>query len=116
MLQFCDTVGPLRRGNEKTAIVFLAVLFTAVLLVSAAPGWVGNTAARNQTLPHFHPQTEYSIVLLGTLVYGVGDKWDDAAMREISPGGFLVTKGGTHHYSKAPGETIVQVTGMSPAE
>jgi quercetin dioxygenase-like cupin family protein len=116
MLQFCDTVGRLCRGNEKTAIVSLAVLFTAVFLVSAAPGWVINTAARNQTLPHFHPQTEYSIVLLGTLLYGVGDKWDDAAMREISPGGFLVKKEGTHHDSKARGETITQVSKMSPAE
>jgi quercetin dioxygenase-like cupin family protein len=69
-----------------------------------------------RSAPHWHPQTEYTTVLSGTLLYGIGDKWDDASMHSLGPGDFLAMTGGTHHYAGARGETIVQVSGIGPTE
>jgi quercetin dioxygenase-like cupin family protein len=67
-------------------------------------------------MPHWHPQTEYTTVLSGTLLYGAGDKWEEAAMHTLAPSGFLAMTARTHHYAAARGETIVQVSSIGPAE
>jgi quercetin dioxygenase-like cupin family protein len=68
------------------------------------------------TLPHWHPNTEFTTVLSGTLLYGIGDRWDQHALHELPTGGFLEMAGGTHHFAAAPIETIVQVSGNGPSE
>ncbi len=69
-----------------------------------------------KTMPHWHPQTQFITVLSGTLRYGVGDKWDPAAMREVPAGGFLEMQGRTSHYAAVESETILQVSGNGPNE
>jgi quercetin dioxygenase-like cupin family protein len=69
-----------------------------------------------KVMPHWHPRAEFTTVISGTLLYGIGDKWDDAALHELPAGGFLEMSGGTHHFAAARDETIVQVSGKGPAE
>src|SRR2546423_182328 len=39
--------------------------------------------------PHWHPKTENVTVVKGEAAVGMGSKWDDAAMKSVSTGGFF---------------------------
>src|SRR5262245_2755306 len=39
--------------------------------------------------PHWHPAVEHVTVLEGTMAMGIGEKWDEKAMHEMGPGGFM---------------------------
>jgi len=64
--------------------------------------------------PHWHPSDENVTVLSGTLVAGMGEKWDDSAMKTFSPGGFARMPAKTPHYVVTKGETIVQIHAIGP--
>lgn len=64
--------------------------------------------------PHFHPATENVTVLKGTLLLGMGSKWDDAAMKEIPTGAFVSAPPQMRHYVQCQGESILQVNGVGP--
>ncbi len=65
-------------------------------------------------MPHTHPTDEHITVLKGTLLVGMGEKWDDAAMKAIATGGYGATPKETAHYVQFRGETIVEVVGIGP--
>jgi quercetin dioxygenase-like cupin family protein len=67
-----------------------------------------------QIAPHYHPATEHVTVLRGTLMVGVGDKFDESQMRELPAGAFGLIPAGTRHYAKAKGETVIQLHGVGP--
>jgi quercetin dioxygenase-like cupin family protein len=64
--------------------------------------------------PHFHPVAERVTVLQGTYRWGVGDKFDAAALKPLPAGSFAVMPPGTHHFVEANGPTVTQVSGMGP--
>jgi quercetin dioxygenase-like cupin family protein len=64
--------------------------------------------------PHFHPTTENVSVISGTMSFGMGDKFDEAAGKEIQAGGFASMPAGMKHFAWATGETVIQVHGMGP--
>ena len=64
--------------------------------------------------PHFHPATENVTILKGTLLLGMGSKWDDAAMKEIPVGGFVSAPPQMRHYVQCKGDGILQVNGVGP--
>jgi hypothetical protein len=64
--------------------------------------------------PHFHPATENVTVLKGSLLLGMGSKWDDAAMKEIPVGGFVSAPPLMRHYVQCRGEGVLQVNGVGP--
>ncbi|HKP84467.1 MAG TPA: cupin domain-containing protein [Blastocatellia bacterium] len=66
--------------------------------------------------PHWHPTTENVTVLEGTFYMGMGDKFDEAAARELKPGSFASMSKGTRHYAWSKGETVIQVHGVGPFE
>jgi quercetin dioxygenase-like cupin family protein len=66
--------------------------------------------------PHWHPVTENVTVLEGTLSFGMGDKFDQAGGRELTPGGFASMPKGVRHFAWAKGETVIQVHGVGPFE
>lgn len=39
-----------------------------------------------KVMPHFHPTDEHVTVISGTLAAGMGEKWDDAAMKTFTAG------------------------------
>lgn len=67
-----------------------------------------------KVMPHWHPTDEIVTVLSGTLVAGMGEKWDDAAMKAFTAGGFARLPKKRAHYVTAKGDTIVQVQAMGP--
>ncbi len=67
-----------------------------------------------KVMPHWHPTDESVTVISGTLVAGMGEKWDDSAMKTFTAGGFARMPKKTPHYVQAKEETIVQVHGTGP--
>ena len=64
--------------------------------------------------PHWHPTVENVTVLSGTVAFGKGDTFDEAAMQDLPAGGFSIMPAEMHHYSMAKTAAIVQVHGMGP--
>ena len=66
--------------------------------------------------PHWHPTDERVTVLEGTFGVGVGAKFDPAAGKLLSAGGYAAMPKGVRHFAWAVGETVIQVSGIGPFE
>jgi len=64
--------------------------------------------------PHTHGDTENVTVISGTLMVGVGTKFDAAHMTALPPGSFVSIPAGLPHFAMAKGDTVLQVTGTGP--
>lgn len=65
--------------------------------------------------PHTHPTTEHVTVISGSPSFGMGPKFDEAAGKQLSAGGYIVMPAGMQHYAwSASGEAVVQVHGTGP--
>ena len=64
--------------------------------------------------PHRHPVDEHITVVQGTLYFGVGDKFDRAAMTEMRAGSYAFIPKGTTMFGYTPAAAIVQVHGTGP--
>jgi quercetin dioxygenase-like cupin family protein len=67
-----------------------------------------------QIQPHWHTQTEHATVLAGTILLGMGDRFDRAAMRPMAAGSFGYWPAGTRHFAWTETETILQLHGQGP--
>ncbi len=64
--------------------------------------------------PHKHPIDEHITVVQGTLYFGVGDKFDYAAMKELKAGSYAFIPKGSTMFGYTPEAAIVQVHGIGP--
>jgi quercetin dioxygenase-like cupin family protein len=64
--------------------------------------------------PHWHPTDEHVTVISGTLALGMGEKFDEASMKEIPVGGYALLPAEMRHYAMAKTDATVQVHGMGP--
>jgi len=64
--------------------------------------------------PHWHPGIEHVTVISGTLNMGIGDEFDTAKTRALSPGGVAIMPPRTHHFVWTSEETIGQVHSIGP--
>ncbi len=64
--------------------------------------------------PHKHPVDENITVLQGTLYFGVGDRFDRGAMKELKAGSYAFIPKGTTMFGWTPEAAIVQVHGIGP--
>ena len=64
--------------------------------------------------PHTHPTTERITVISGTFYLGMGDKFDEAAGREMAVGSFAVLPASMKHFGWNRGETILQINSEGP--
>lgn len=64
--------------------------------------------------PHWHPTDERQTLVKGTLMMGMGDKWNDDQMKEMTPGAFVVLPKKHTHYVVSKGESILQVQATGP--
>lgn len=64
--------------------------------------------------PHWHPEDENVVVIEGTLVMNMADKYDAAGEHELGAGSFASMPKGAHHYARAQGDTLIQVYGIGP--
>jgi quercetin dioxygenase-like cupin family protein len=67
-----------------------------------------------KVMPHWHPTDESLTVISGTLAAGMGEKWDDGAMKTFTAGAFARMPRKTPHYVQAKEDTTVQVHGTGP--
>ena len=64
--------------------------------------------------PHRHPVDENITVVQGTLYFGVGDKFDRAAMKKMPVGSYAFIPKGSTMFGYTPEAAIVQVHGVGP--
>jgi len=64
--------------------------------------------------PHRHPVDENITVVKGTLYFGVGDKFDRKAMKEMKAGSYAFIPKGSTMFGYTPDAAIVQVHGVGP--
>jgi quercetin dioxygenase-like cupin family protein len=64
--------------------------------------------------PHTHPGIEHVTVISGSFNFGMGDKFDPGATKEMPAGSFGHWPAGMKHFVWVKGETIVQAHGMGP--
>jgi len=64
--------------------------------------------------PHWHPTDENVSVVQGTLMIGMGNKWDESAGKELPAGSFALMPKGARHFAWFKGETIIDIYGTGP--
>jgi hypothetical protein len=64
--------------------------------------------------PHWHTQVEHVTVISGALNFGMGEKFDRGATREMPAGSFGYWPVGMRHFAWAKGETVLQLHGRGP--
>jgi quercetin dioxygenase-like cupin family protein len=64
--------------------------------------------------PHTHPRLEEVTVLSGTLVVGVGSKWDASKMKPLLAGAFAAIPAGLPHFAMSKGVTVFEIHGIGP--
>src|SRR5262245_40581898 len=64
--------------------------------------------------PHWHSQIEHVTVISGVLNFGMGDKFDRAATKEMTAGTFGFWPIGMKHFAWMKGDTVLQLHGVGP--
>jgi hypothetical protein len=67
-----------------------------------------------EVAPHWHSQVEHVTVISGVLQFGMGQKFDRTATREMPAGSFGYWPVGMKHFAWANGETVLQLHGRGP--
>ena len=63
---------------------------------------------------HWHPVMEHLTVLEGTIYFGLGDKLDEKASKELPVGSFGMVPAKMNHFAWTKEETIVQLHSIGP--
>ena len=72
------------------------------------------TPAGYKVAPHTHPTTERVTVISGSFHLGMGEKFDETAGPELSPGSFAVLPAGMPHFAWSTAESVVQIQSEGP--
>ena len=64
--------------------------------------------------PHSHPVDEHITVVQGTWYFGIGERFDSTALRELPTGAYAFAPAGATMFAYAPELAIVQVHGVGP--
>lgn len=64
--------------------------------------------------PHKHSADEHITIVSGTIFFGVGDKFERAAMKELKTGGYAFIPKGSTMFGYIPDGAVVQVHGIGP--
>lgn len=100
---------PLKTMSEDVEILYgdpEAVGKPFVMRIRELPGGV--------IPPHRHPVDEHITVVQGTLYFGVGEKFDRAAMTELKAGSYAFIPKGSTMFGYTPEAAVVQVHGVGP--
>ena len=60
-------------------------------------------------MPHWHPRTSTSRSSSGTFALGMGEKFDEAAMKKLPAGGCRLLPAEMRHFAMATTEATIQV-------
>jgi quercetin dioxygenase-like cupin family protein len=64
--------------------------------------------------PHWHPTDEHITVLSGTIVVGMGERFDESSGTELHAGAYAFVPTKMAHYAWTKGDAVVQVHGLGP--
>lgn len=64
--------------------------------------------------PHFHQMTENVTVISGTVMFGLGDTFNESKMSSFGPGTVASVPAGAHHYAMAKTDMVIEVSGIGP--
>ena len=64
--------------------------------------------------PHWHPADEHVTVLAGTVAVGMGEKFDQAALKDVPTGGYFVAPAEMRHFFATRSAATIQVHGTGP--
>jgi ketosteroid isomerase-like protein/quercetin dioxygenase-like cupin family protein len=64
--------------------------------------------------PHWHPTDEHVTVLSGTVSLGMGEKFDQSALKDVPSGGYFVAPAEMRHFFMTRTAATIQVHGMGP--
>ena len=64
--------------------------------------------------PHKHPNIEHVTVISGAFHFGMGEQLDEAKVKAMPSGSFIVIPTNSPHYFVTKDETVVQVHGIGP--
>lgn len=64
--------------------------------------------------PHSHPTDEHVTILSGTFSFGMGDKFDRAALKDLPAGGYALMPAEMRHFAMARTAATIQVHGIGP--
>ena len=64
--------------------------------------------------PHWHPTDENVTVISGTMLMGMGDRFNEDGMKTMPVGSFAKMPQHSTHYVMAKGDAVVQVHGQGP--
>ena len=64
--------------------------------------------------PHWHPTDEHVTVLAGTFALGMGEKFDEASMKELTAGAYALLPAEMRHFALAKTQAMIQVHGTGP--
>jgi len=64
--------------------------------------------------PHWHSMDENITVIQGTMRLGMGEKFDQAKLRDLPAGSYALLPKGQPHFNLYKGETIIQLHGIGP--
>jgi len=89
-------------------------------VVSGNPGAAGPFVIRlkipagYKIAPHWHPTDEHVTVISGTFALGMGEKFEQAKMKDLPVGGYGLLPAEMRHYAMAKTAAVVQVHGTGP--
>jgi len=63
---------------------------------------------------HWHPADEHVTVLAGSFSMGLGEKFDEKALKELPLAGFAVMPTGVRHFAWSKDGATIQLHGMGP--
>ena len=68
-----------------------------------------------KVMPHTHPTAERLTVISGTFKIGMGEKFDEKSMQQMTSGSYIVLPANMAHYAKgAGGDSVVQIDSEGP--
>jgi quercetin dioxygenase-like cupin family protein len=90
-------------------------------LLNGDPGQAGPFTVRlkapggYKVMPHTHPSAERLTVISGRFKIGMGEKFDEASMQQMTAGSYIVLPAGMAHYAKGAGkDSVVQIDSEGP--
>lgn len=70
--------------------------------------------AKYRVPPHSHPADEHVTVLTGDLAIGMGETFDETALKDLGPAGFAMMRTGTRHFAWSEDGAVIQLHGIGP--
>jgi quercetin dioxygenase-like cupin family protein len=67
-----------------------------------------------RVMPHWHPADEHVTVIEGSVLMGLGEKFQERSMKQMSTGSFILLPARTHHYVMTRTGGTIQLHGMGP--